>query len=448
MWTQGLTRKDFLDLVSGRTSSAATNLRESERWQVPKAGKSDVTAGWINDPVGSAWPDVLLVDSAELKEFYAWASTYLPAYRPLSAYCHVLDATAASYANRLKRDPSLEGIEGACIGLVVADAFLDSARRARRARITPTVCAGTYSFAMARALAVGLPWDDRRDPIADGWATLQRRFRRPNGGNDLRDHWRVLFEATGLCRQSQLAFTSEAANVPLGDAFHQMTHAQDIEPMTWVHLVGGRSDLVDVRQRMDGTREERVVVFEEAVRTLKDFRSNDPRARSFVCAYLGSRIAPGSFEHLGIILPYEVEFPGVTGWYAVCAGLSNPREAINFGGGLGRWLLRDLLARWSWSEPPQGDIAASELDVLLGGDKPVEFWTTYAGYVRVELAPFVYSLAKWPPAETEASSDTGARSEEAARLLEQLGDALDRAQHTYRRLTGEPHRRVDRSGRK
>src|SRR5712692_2608292 len=119
---------------------------------------------WRLNPMETpSLPSALLISKDEIQELLAWAATYIPIVRPLTAYCRVLERDM-DIPLWQRIEPSLGRLEDACLGLILGEAatYLDGKIDVKQ--LSPVICARTYSYAMARALALRTLTPDK-DPI-------------------------------------------------------------------------------------------------------------------------------------------------------------------------------------------------------------------------------------------------------------------------------------------
>ena len=246
------------------------------------------------------------------------------------------------------RAPSLGKLEDACLGLMLGEAasYLEGGFDLRQ--LSATACANTYSFAMARALAFGMFSTDA-DPISEGWSKARRLTKQPKLRLDvdsLQIPWAV---ALSLSTDGAIAENLSDHKVPphIMNACRDLYMTNSIEQRDWNTLTQGFPEVSSILEQMQGVREERVVSLEKALRALAERRSTNPMVGAFLSGYLTSRVAPGTLDHLVLLIPYTPMFPTAFAWYGFCAGLQERSDLQNYLGGLGRRLMREVLRRLS-----------------------------------------------------------------------------------------------------
>ena len=206
------------------------------------------------------------------------------------------------------------------------------------------------------------------------------------------------------------------------------------------------------------SRENRVRAFDNAWTTVAEIARANPTLASFISGYLGSRIAPGELDHVGVVARTLKSAPSALLWFGLCSGLRSDGQVLAFAGGLGRRILRDLEQTDHALDRPRCDLAIGELEVLLNQEKPLtDFRTGSNGSLSVELIPGVTTTVRWPrPSDTQADLfERRDLSIEARDLLKDLSVALDRVDYLRRRLEravdlgiGPPEGRINQKPKK
>jgi hypothetical protein len=193
---------------------------------------------------------------------------------------------------------------------------------------------------------------------------------------------------------------------------------------------------------MRGSREDRVVAFEEFARNLDGHSAPEPEIVPLMLGYLASRIAPGTLRHSTVLSPVARRYPTAQLWYGFCAGfgdiddveasIDERREALDLPASARR-VARDLLRAEPSLAAPSCDIGFLELLALspTGEDALDGLITTTPGTATVELAPYIWTTLTVPGrGKAEAPAQ---RSRERANLV-MLGESLERATRAYSNL--------------
>jgi hypothetical protein len=185
---------------------------------------------------------------------------------------------------------------------------------------------------------------------------------------------------------------------------------------------------------MRGPREHRVRTFE---RVLKQPNRLDTLTSSFLAGLLADQIAPGTFEHVDLLMPYLSQYPMALTWYGLCAGLNADSEVQQVGNCLGRRLVRDLLIPDSIVARPRYDLSIGELEVYLDREAPIEFRVAGQNHIAVELLPGVPAYMRWPAKDSLPSGSLSVQQRDIFQQTQLQQRELSAEVPTGNRLTEE-----------
>lgn len=334
--------------------------------------------------------------------------------------------------------PTLHKLENACIGLIIGETatYLDGIRDLKQ--VPARTCKGTYSFVLARALALGAAAPEK---AVSGWfeaRELTRQSPLPLSKRALYAPWYVLL---GLETGAWRAELPEA-EVPSSilDAVQDLFLKGEIDGRQWRFLSSELPGIGEIATLMRGPRENRVKVLEEAVHYLRSApKDSSDLPMSFVLGYLASQIAPGTMDHLQLLSPHVQSFPGVLMWYGLCAGLHRRSTVASYAGGLGRRAIREVLRREFLLDRPTCDISLSELRMLsLKGS--FDFRTSSNSQIEIGIAPCITPALRWPPRSDSMMFDTAPLQVNLTATVEalrfDLEDVTERLKTITSRLPG------------
>ncbi len=399
MWVKSGSRSDLIDLVKGKESLTFDQATEYEGNEIRSVNTTELQFIWARDPRSEVGlPTAVILQGENWREFFAWTSTYLSSFRPLSAYCRVADVTTANYFLKESVNPKLGRLGGACLGLIFCEALTRLEGRREFRQLSPSICADTCSYAFARAMAIGV-LNKMFSVIADSWFAARDITKQPPpqlGRDHLKMPWAIL-----LSLHSADAYSKNFVNPPQAlIACCMDIYAQgDIQNDHWRSLVDDQYELTNLRMQLTGPREERVNHVEKALKVLQD-RHSKTMSDEFICGYLVSKVAPGTIDHIGLLLPYLRTFPSAILWYGLCAGLLKDSNIQYYSGSLGQRILRELLRNESFLERPRCDISLAELEVVFGSDNStLDLRTGTKGQLEIELASCITTTVRWPARE-------------------------------------------------
>lgn len=391
-----LNRADFASLL-GQIQKGERYLPQLERGGAPQDSpiNEKLFVCWDNENSrNDALPVLIVVADDDLNHFLAWALTFLPAYRPLTSFFRIVPWTLFSLVQKRVQSTATNRapvLVGAILGEVLTNAnsrgFMDS--------LPMTAFESTCSWAMSRALAMGL--DPKVLPyVSTSWNSMreimgQSSLRVPPGS--MEQIWSIL---PRLVRggQTDVFQISSPQLATIEEACLEIQSWGKITGVKWERLSQGRISDAAIANSMSSTKERRVEVFESVVKELVRSQTNEI-STSFLVGYLASLISGGSLEHAQLITPLQNDLPTAMIWYGICVGLLPSSRILSDDGHLGLRISRLLRRHEALLSPPYSDISLSELEVLMRGEPQSRiFRQSHANFLRIELAPMVTAVTR------------------------------------------------------
>lgn len=429
-------RAQMSEVLSGGRGVVSRRLLSIEHpRELPGLEPSSVAAIWSRDPgIQPDLPEVLLTNDGQERDWLAWLINFAPVLRPFTAFCRVM--SCSSFADQFDsfQAPNLGTLGNACLGLILGEALSSEDVLARnKETLTVSAYVSTLSFALVRELAIQKRPVLEEAEISRRWWLVRQLTRQRE--RDL-EHTAVVGVARivgALLRNSSPA----VADSPVLRACQEISASGELANSASAF----GSNFENAVHNMGGTRVERVDVFERALATSMSAPASLEEA--FALGYLASRINPGTLAHAQLLAPALHRHSSVMLWYGVCAGLNRDSRLMSELGGIGRRIMRELLAPDELVARPRIDIAANELEVLLAGERTDEFPVGIPSQLSVELAPGVSTIVNWSSrARSKRISDEASRPDERAWLLQDLGAAISRLMDLHSRIRGsEPQER-------
>lgn len=406
-----ISRTDLASLISQTAAGGrpTAGLQVGEPSWPPEA--HDVWACWheevtIETSRHDQLPVMVVVSDEDLNDFLAWAVTFLPGFRPLTSFLRVLPWTVFSTLRDLR--PGLDSdLDCVAIGAILGETMINATGRGFIDSLALTAFESTYSFAMSRALLIGLS-HELRQAVSDRWHEARELTDQPARKmplEALEDVWSVVLRLTqggstpNATKEDRLGLIEEACR--------EIRRGQGISSFNWHRLSGSRISNSVIADSMRSTKEHRVETFEQAVKTLSQEVSDELHA-SFLVGYLASLVSDGSMEHGHLVLPLQGRLPTAMLWYGICAGLLPGNRIRTDYNHLGLRILRSLKRNDGLLSPPTCDISVAELEVLLRGDvRSRNFRQHHASFLRVELVPMVTTVLRWPGRQTAGGGQMG-----------------------------------------
>lgn len=360
----------------------------------------ELTFGWPEGQPKSGLPHVIYVADSDLRDFLAWVATYITSHAPLTSLCRVLPRSVQDLTHATARTEDLQGLASLTASLTIAET-LSHAPQAWAGNIEHRHCASTLAFAMGRGLAFASHSSSSVARIADRWQTAraiagQRQIDLPL--EHLTRFWAIL----------EGAYNSSPVTDPnirdVCDAFSDILVRKKVDGHTLRRHLGvsdGIAANIDRRPR-----EERVHLFEAIADAMRSSPFT-PERRAFAIGLGAAAIAPGTLEHAALVRPMVPEFPTALMWYAACSSAGSSTFEWGRYTSIGRRVERDIQAIHNFDSRPQCDIAIDELEViapLLGPS--ITALASTPPYLRIELAPWVWTLTTIASSQTSAATAT------------------------------------------
>ena len=425
-----------------RRPKDATEWSHENGWG--KLRKGDVRVVWSDHDLVDGWPRFVALEDDELNDFFAWANTYLSSLCPISSLMRVFRLDDGPSLRTPSETRSFDGWAALKLGLIIAEAF--SSVVATKSGLSPKIasfplvpCLGTCSYAIARGRCSYNP----SNVIAERWQTVHELIGRPVPPvltQEIVYAWSIIDRLDGrpdVGRVDDMTLAITRICVSLRD------HGE-VDGKSLASLAEGAPLLRDAFSHMGGALEERVRWAEQALsRTLRRDRDVST-ARAFVCALLVSRIAPGSLDHMDMLLPYSVAVPGILLWYGLCTAGARSGRFMAYVGNLGRRLLHGIFAERNVLDRPRCDIALDELRTISNSPSSMRSIRREGSTeLIVEIAPCVNTVVRPPLPNDTSRAATGRRMtprpDEIGIVLKELDRALLRARRGLRRIEKDSH---------
>lgn len=393
-----LSRTEFASLLTelSANSSFPSGVRSGQPDSPPEPHY--ILACWSDDPGrDDSLPMLGVVADQDLNDFLAWSVTFLPGFRPLTSFVRILPwSVFKTFQDSPQGRES--GLDCVVIGAILGETMTNATGRGFIDSLTVTAYESTYSYAMSRALLMGL---NRRvlQYVSDGWNDVREFTEQPTRKmppDALDSIWSVIIR---LGREKG----PHDANATTGDridlleeACREIHSGAGVSSFSWNRLSGNRVSNSVIADSMKSTKEHRVETFENAVSTLSK-NVPDELFASFLVGYLASLVSDGSLEHGHLVYPLQDRLPTAMLWYGICAGLSPKNRILTDHNHLGLRILRLLKRSDGLLSPPTCDVSLSELGIMLRGNSPAKgFRQSHASFLRVELVPTVTTVLRWP----------------------------------------------------
>ena len=438
MWVADQTKEQFLTMLQQETAPPGVTSVERTLDIANGPPPGTIRVIWQRRPQAGILPALLVIPESDRRDFFAWSTTYLGGWRPISGLFRVIADrnVQAALEARSSREVLWE-YRNAALGMMFGEAAVHTAahaRDARRINSSFAACLSTCSFVMGRAICVG--WQDleavsrnwHRSRVATHYGSYDRDPR------SLLASWSVLAEVGGLPMRAECGTrTVSKAVVAICHALHTR---DEVDGLALPVLTRESPDLERAFLDMDGARERRVRALDVALRSIGERRKRSQQTAVIALGLLASRIAPGTLDHVPLLNPYTDRLEGLLLWYGMFAGMTRAARLTDQHGGVGRRILRDMLVRDTAFSSPSCDIGLDELELISRSDSSLQnVQRRSAEHLVIEILPCVNTVLPWLTDDRRAEdTQQGLFDDETRRLESDVRDVNQAAERLLRRL--------------
>lgn len=399
MWSAQVNRRELFEIYLGSTKLLGSRVREAA--QVGFSPGSDVVLVWGSDPtVRYSLPSLVIVaQEVDVQSILSAIAASPQAPSPISALSRVVTQGEARHHFDEDMLPLDDRLLPALVVLTFIEAVLRGDGRLGVRHLTPLICKRTFSYAWGKALSARAGPDSFVD-LPSRWLEMYGALNTPPLLDTAQRTIDAVIKALSLAGQLALGLCPDGA--PEALAFELLNGSKDSQEEAWQRLSQRQVRPVTLDELQALAREERASYLQNALRLLNDSIAREPKSGHSqddmvaTCAFLATRLAPGSLEHLDVL--------GVAGrgdvlaWYGLYAALQSPKEMMSLFGGLGYRVLRDLGRAEEKLAAPSADIAYSEFRVLArGGLETLAGRLGHASELQVEVVPYVCTSFTFQP---------------------------------------------------
>ncbi|WP_155895368.1 hypothetical protein [Comamonas aquatica] len=384
MWSALVNRREVFEVFLGSIKAIELRIRQSSKL-ILESG-SDVLLVWESDPtLRPIFPILVVVAEEDIKNTLSAIAASPQSPSPVTALSRFL---TPNEAKRHFDDEPLEFDERifpALTALAFSEAVLHGDGRIGIKQLSPLLCRRTLSFAWGKTVASRVDGDFLLE-LPSRWLEIYSILN-SSSTNAVAQH--VVDSFVGILSvltQVGLGYRPETAAGAL--AYELLNGNGDAQERAWEILGSKLTRFIKIEALQSLAREERGSYLQDALRMMSVGSAGEQFELAAACAFLATRLAPGSLEHLEILRSHKR--PDLLAWYGLFAALQNPREILSLYGGLGFRLSRDMLQVEDKLSPPSADIAYSELRMLARGNlESLVGRIGHSSELQVELIPYV-----------------------------------------------------------
>ena len=385
MWSAQVNRREFFEIYLGSTKLIENRVRAVSQINVDSG--SELALIWDSSPLERfGLPSLVIVADGDIKALLSAVKAAPQAPSPITALSRVITREEAK--QHFDSDTLLlnERVFPAIAALILVEGVLHGDGRLGLKQLTPLICKRTLAYAWGRAMGARVSAESFLElPVR--WLDVYSMLNAPPALNIAQRTVASIVGGLGLL--AQLAIGIRPNEPPGALAFELLNGDKDGQERAWQSLAARLSRPVSIEAIQSMAREERGLQLQEALRALTSVDSlTELEEMTAACAFLATRVAPGSLEHLEVLK--SAARPGLLVWYALYAALQHPKEILSLHSGLGFRLIRDLLRSEEKLAPPIADISYLEFKIVArAGLEAMAGRIGHASELQVELIPYV-----------------------------------------------------------
>lgn len=337
---------------------------------------------------------LIVVPDDEHDEFLAWAVTFLPRLKPLTGLIRVVPWTLF-HAYEGAQKPNAESILDVIFVAAILGELMDSGSPARNYldNVPAAAIESTFFSCIAKSYFKGVG-PMLIDHVSESWREVRGITGHSPRSLDIDSLWLVATVLLNMSNRDQNSEVWRSLPDVLTAACRDIQINGEIRKDIW-DVLGGKPTL-STKEYASLSREMRVEAFESDAKNIISKRM-DPLEVGFLVGYMASLVSSGSTEHSAIVAPFQQAFPTAMVWYFVCNALLSRDRFLTDYGYLGIRTLRILRDDRKVTSMPSCDISLSEFKVILRGREQTRlFRRASSSFLRVELAPNITTVVKWP----------------------------------------------------
>lgn len=384
MWSASFSRREFFELYLGSIKLIPNRVRETSL--VGADSENGITLIWEHNPIENfSLPSLAVVGDGDVLGLLSAVVAAPQAPSPITALTRVIAANEAQQHFDTDLLPVNEGVFPAFAALIFIEAVVHADGRLGVKQLTPLICKRTLAYAWAKGIGARVAAESFLE-LPERWLDVYSLLNVKQAADTA--HRTIDSVIGSLSLLSQLAIGMRPESPAGALAFELLTGEKQSQEQAWKRLSECLPRPVAIERLQLLTREERGTYLQEALKTLTAQARNEGEDIAAACAFLATRLAPGSLEHLEVLK--DAGRPELLAWYAMFAALQHPKEILSLNGGLGFRVLRDLRRVEEKLSAPSADISHSELKIIArAGLDAMAAKIGHASELQVELIPYV-----------------------------------------------------------
>jgi hypothetical protein len=302
----------------------------------------------------SELPVAVLVLSGDLREFFAFTTTYAVHLRPLTAYMRVYDGPADFLRSAAVRELD---VPLHYLAMVLIERVMTRTPRDPEFKEADAVaqCTATFGYVATLARLNGFPASSF-DELESRWFVVQDRY-----AANLRSSSSAVL---GFWSLVDLVDTSNGVRAagPFGDvleAARSYVATGSIDSFFWEAITRQLPEVRALPKQLAGVKERAVEPLNRSIHMLVQADHLDRTLREFLCGFLVSEFANHSFDYLPTALSILKQIPLAMFWFGLFSSRASDNNLLEFSSGFGRFIRARLSSEALM--PPRADVAFQEL---------------------------------------------------------------------------------------
>lgn len=425
-----LSRQEFVEWLGGSyIPRAASGLGDRYR------SEGNIRLVWELDAGPPSVKNVPLISiqRLHLKDFFAFTSTYVSTFSPLSAFFRIVPDDILHEVLSSHEGKSGSRIPDEFIGITIAEAYAQTGGSVGIEKLSIQAGLATISSSVIAAIASGYQ-APRLETVIECWSSARELLANEKArlsADAISPFWAALSRA--IFDRSKSDFGYQPYGRAIEFVRQQLVQGFSVNAGAWRELTR------DLPEELRALADERNVAREEQVRkidTVSDLLIEssrvEPLIREIVAGFLIARLSGGSFEYLRFCDPFLEKLPRTVLWFGLFASLQRDSNIMSIGDCLGRRLAQKVFSFSGPFSPPVCDIGYFELEAFrIDHVHSPKFRTDNQNIILVELLPGV--VARYRTSREASGHMPGAAKTDKA-LLNQLRATIGSAARLIDRL--------------
>lgn len=435
-----LNREQFLGWIGGKLNPEPEFKKQNQGSFLSK--RESVGLVWLEGEETTLNQPRIVVPQSSLKDFFAFANTYIGNYKPLSAFYQVYSSEEmeliAQKSHSFERSIKFDSF----ISVAMFEALMRSRHQSKSfENITTSSVGATLSASLMSAIYLGYGVAELKE-IRNRWDFISSLSANRNV-ETISDKIVKVWIAISSCVNDAKVNKSEL-KIPYLAEFKSAYHNETPLEKWFIPIaseVKGVSSSVD---DMMGAREIRVKALVSILNALTEAKM-DSDSKDFVAGGILSMLTSGSISQIDTINSVQSMFPSAPLWFGAFSALHARNDALRSHNSLGAHAVKHVKLLRDDGESPLADISFHEL-AALGQDafKLGQFRTQHQGKVQVRLLGQLVSVFR--NFSSTQSDSRNAISEIERQKIAELAHLLERAGRLSKNLVEHEQRELFESG--